>query len=92
METICWEIRVDTNGFLRGVITAQCYGITLRFQGNATRSSVEHPSCADLPKMKRSKANKIIGSVEQGDGDGDAKPIMASMGVVLQWVSTAGSK
>ena len=55
METICWEIRVDTNGFLMGVIMAQCYGITLWFQGNGTRSSVEHPSSADLSRTKRSE-------------------------------------
>ena len=39
METMCWEIRVDTGGLLMGVIMAQCYGITLRFQGNGTCSA-----------------------------------------------------
>ena len=39
METMCWEIRVDAGGFLMGVIMAQCYAITLRFQGNGTWSA-----------------------------------------------------
>ena len=73
--------------FLKGVIMAQCHGITLRFQGNGTRSSVEHPGGADLSRTKRSK---VIGSVEQGDGD--AKPIMEPMGALQRWVSTAASK
>ena len=38
METMCLEIRVDAGGFLMGVIMEQCYGITLRFQGNGARS------------------------------------------------------
>ena len=28
LETICWEIRVDTSSFLMRVIMAQCYGIS----------------------------------------------------------------
>ena len=50
METMCWEIWVDTSGFLMGVIMAQCYGIILQFQGNGTWSSVEHPGSADLSR------------------------------------------
>ena len=69
LETICWEIRVDTSGFLMGVIMAQCYGIILRFQGNGTWSSVEHPCSPDLSRTMRSEASKVKGSVEQGDGD-----------------------
>ena len=52
LETICWEIGVDTSGFFMGVIIAQCYGITVRFQGSGTWSSVEHPGSADLSRMK----------------------------------------
>ena len=72
LETICWEIRVDTSGFLMGVILAQCYGITLRFQGNGIWISVEHPSSADLSRMKRSE-----GSYRKGEQrDGDVKPTL----------------
>ena len=74
METMCWEIQVDSGGFLKGVIMAQC--ITLQFQGNGTRSSVEHPGSADLSRMKRSYRKCQA-------GDGDAKPIMAPMGRFL---------
>ena len=76
LETICWEIRVDTSGPLMGVIMAQCYGIILRFQGNGTWSSVEHPGSADLSRTMRSEASEVIGSVEQGDGD--AQPMLVS--------------
>ena len=38
IETMCWEIRMDAGGFLMEVIMSQCYGITLRFQGNGTWS------------------------------------------------------
>ena len=69
METMCWDIRVDTSGFLLGVIMAQCYGIILQFQGNGTWSSVEHPGSTDLSRTMQSKASEAIGSVEQGDGD-----------------------
>ena len=68
METMCWEIWVDAGGFLKEVIMAQCYGITLQFQGNGTRGSVEHPGSTDLSRTMRRKANKVIGSVEQGMG------------------------
>ena len=47
---------------------AQYYGIILRFQGNGTRGSVEHPSSADLSRTMQSEASKVIGSVEQGIG------------------------
>ena len=69
---MCWEIWVYAGGFLKEVIMEQCYGIIIRFQGNGTRGSVEHPGSADLSRMQRSKANEVIESVEQGDGD--AKP------------------
>ena len=36
IDTMFWEIRVEAGGFLMGVIMAQCYCITLRFQGNGT--------------------------------------------------------
>ena len=68
MENMCWEIWVDAGHFLKGVIMAQCYGITLQFQGNGTRSSVEHPGSADLSRAMRSEASEVIGSVEQGMG------------------------
>ena len=57
LETICWKIRVDAGCFLKGVIMAQCYGIILRFQGNGTWSSVEHPGSEDLSGTKRSEAS-----------------------------------
>ena len=69
MKSMCWEIWVDTGGFLMGVIMAQCYGIILRFQGNGSWSSVEHLGSTDLSRMMRSEVSKVIGSVEQGDGD-----------------------
>ena len=47
---------------------AQCYGIILRFQGNGTRGSVEHPGSVDLSRTMRSEASEVIGSVEQGVG------------------------
>ena len=59
METMCWEIQVDAGGFLKGVIMAQCYGIILRFQGNGTRGSVEHPGSADLSRTMRSEASEV---------------------------------
>ena len=71
METMCWEIWVDAGGFLKGVIMAQCYGIKLRFQGNSTWSSVEHPSSTDLSRMKGSEASEV-----RGKGDGDAQPTL----------------
>ena len=39
METFRWKIWVDTSGFLRWVIMAQCYGIILWFQGNGIWSA-----------------------------------------------------
>ena len=68
LETICWKIQMDAGCFLKGVIMAQCYGIILRFQGNGTRGSVEHPGGADLSRMMRSEVSEVIGSVEQGMG------------------------
>ena len=68
LETICWKIRVDAGYFLKGVIMAQCFGIILRFQGNGTWSSVEHPSSADLSRTKCSEASKVIGRVSKGIG------------------------
>ena len=50
------------------VIMAQCYDITLRFQGNGTMGSAEHPGSADFSRTKGSEASKVIGSVEQGMG------------------------
>ena len=35
---------------------------------------VEHPGSADLSRTMRSEVSKVIGSVEQGDGD--AQPMM----------------
>ena len=60
-----------------GVIIAQCYGNTLRFQGNGAWSSVEHPSSADLSRTKQSEVREAIGIVEQGDGD--AQPMLVPM-------------
>ena len=57
--TICWEVRMDAGGFLKRVIMAQCYDITLRFQGNGTRSSVEYPGSADLTRTKRVTRGKL---------------------------------
>ena len=47
---------------------AQCYGITLRFQGNGTWGSVEHPGSADLSRMMGSEASEVIGRVSRGWG------------------------
>ena len=67
LETICWQ-PPDGNHVLgnSGVIMAQCYGITLRFQSNGTRGSVEHPGSTDFSRRMHSKASEVIGSVEQG--------------------------
>ena len=35
----------------------------------APGAQVENPGSADLSRMMRSGASKVIGSVEQGDGD-----------------------
>ena len=70
METFCWKIRVDTSGFSRGVIMAQCYGIILWFKAMRPGALVEHPGSADLSRTMRSEARKVIGSVEQGMGMG----------------------
>ena len=69
LETICWQ-PPDGNHVLgnSGVIMAQCYGITLRFQGNGTWGSVEHPGSTDLSRTMRSEASEVIGSVKQGMG------------------------
>ena len=56
MKTMCWEVRVDTDGFLMGVIMGQCYGIILRFQGNGNWSSVEHPKAR--PRWVSATASK----------------------------------
>ena len=37
---------------------------------------VEHTGSADLSRTKRSKASKVIGSVEQGDGG--AQPMLGT--------------
>ena len=68
---------------------AQCYGITLQFQGNGTRGSVEHPGSADLSRTKRSKASKVIGSVKQGMR---MRNPAGSNGCGSRWASTAASK
>ena len=89
-----WKLYAGKFGWMPAVflkvIMAQCYGITLRFQGNGTRSSVEHPGSADFSRTKQRKASEVIGSVEEGNGD--AKPIMAPMGALQWWVSAAASK
>ena len=59
---------MDAGCFLKGVITAPCYGIILQFQGNGTRGSVEHPGSADLSRTKHSEASEVIGNVEEGMG------------------------
>ena len=59
---------MDASCFLKGVIIAQSYGIILWFQGNVTRSSVEHPGSGDLSRTKRSKVSEVIGSIKQGMG------------------------
>ena len=57
-----------------GVLMAQCYGIILRFQGNGTWSSVDHPGGADLSTTKRSEVREVIGRVSRGMGThADAK-------------------
>ena len=61
-------MEISWNGFLMGVIMAQCYGITLRFQGNGTWSSVEHPGSADLSRTRQSEAREVIGRVSRGMG------------------------
>ena len=75
--------------FLMGVIMAQCYGIILRFQGNGTRGSVEHPGSADLSRTKRSEASEVTGSVEQGMG---MRNPAGSNGRGSWWASAAASK
>ena len=77
METMCWEIRVDAGGFLRGEIMAQFYGITLRFQGKGARSIPVAQTFLERSEAKAFlEASKVIGSVEQGDGD--AQPMLVN--------------
>ena len=60
------------------------YGTMLRCHTVVSRQLDldEHPGSTDLSRTIRSEASKVIGSVEQGDGD--AQPMMvnseASMG------------
>ena len=42
----------------------------------APGAKVEHPDSADLSRTKQSEASKVIGSVEQGDGD--AQPMLVN--------------
>ena len=49
------EFWVDVGNFFKEGIMAQRYGITLRFQGDGTRSQVEHPRSTDLSGTMRSK-------------------------------------
>ena len=75
------EIRVDAGCFLKRVIMAQCYGIILRFQGNGSRGSVEHPGSADLSRTMRSEASEVIGNVKQGMGcKTQVAPVCALLG------------
>ena len=60
------------------------------FKAMVPGALVEHPGSADLSRTKRSEASKVIGSVEQGDGD--AQPIMAPTGALHRWVSAAALK
>ena len=46
------------------------------FKAMVPEALVEHPGSADLSRMKRSKVSKVIGSVEQGDGD--AQPMLVN--------------
>ena len=80
---------MDAGCFLKGVIIAQCYVIILRFQGNGTRGSVEHPGSTDLSRTKHSEASEVIGSVKQGMGMG--KPSGSSVRGSW-WASAAASK
>ena len=79
MEAMCWEIRVDAGGFLRGVwhnATASHYGF------KATVPGAEFTIPAAQTFLERSEAktllevSKVMGSVEQGDGD--AQPMLVN--------------
>ena len=54
METMCWEIRVDAGGFLKGVIMAQCYGIILRFKAVVPGAQLSIPAVQTF--LERSEA------------------------------------
>ena len=75
--------------FLMRVILAQCYGIILRFQGNGTRGSIEHPSSTELSRTMQSKGSKVIGNVKQGMG---MRNPVGSNGCSSWWAIAAASK
>ena len=68
METMCWEIRVDAGGFLNW----GNYGTQLRHHTTDLRQWLQARKLS-LPAvqtfLEQSEASKVIGSVEQGDGD-----------------------
>ena len=59
METICWEIRVDAGGFVKG----GNYGTMLWYHTMDSRQwsqeLVEHPGSADLSRMMRVERVKL---------------------------------
>ena len=44
LEAICWKIRMDAGGVLKGVIMAQCYGIKLWFKAMVLGAQLSIPA------------------------------------------------
>ena len=59
METICWEIRVDAGGFLKGVIVAPCYGIILRFKAMVPGAQLSIPAAQIFQERCEAKRAKL---------------------------------
>ena len=59
LEAICWKIRVDAGGFLKGVIMAQCYGIILRFTGMVPGAQLSIPAVQTFLERSEAKRAKL---------------------------------
>ena len=59
METMCWEIRVDVGGFLKGVIIAQCYSIILRFKAMVPGAQLSIPAAQTFLERCEAKRAKL---------------------------------
>ena len=59
LEAIHWKIRVDASGFLKGVITAQCYGIILRLKAMVPGVQLSIPAAQIFLKRCEAKRAKL---------------------------------
>ena len=72
MATMCWEIRVDAGGFLKGKIMAQCYSIILRFKTMVPGAQLSIVAVQIFLERCKAKAllevSKVIGRSSRGMG------------------------